>query len=96
MRARLLKLWRPVWAWLLQVLIALDQLLNAAIPGGWADETLSSRAHRMREKRQPVWGWTAAVIDAMFFWQRNPGHCERAHLAEVKRRQLPKDYKWQS
>ena len=37
-------------AYLLQILIALDQLANTLIPGGWADETLSSRAHRMREK----------------------------------------------
>lgn len=79
----------------LQVLVAVDQLANAIL-GGMADETLSARAHRMRAKGQPVWGWTAAAIDALFFWQRNPGHCERAHLAEVKRRQLPKDYKWQS
>ena len=79
----------------LQVLVAVDQLANAIL-GGMADETLSARAHRMRAKGQAVWGWTATAIDALFFWQRNPGHCERAHLAEVKRRQLPKDYKWQS
>lgn len=76
-------------AWLLQVLIALDQLANALIPGGWADETLSSRAHRMREKRQRVWGWTAGVIDRLFFWQRN--HCAQAHADEVERMQLPPD-----
>ena len=83
MRARLIK----VWAWLLQVLIALDQLANALIPGGWADETLSSRAHRMRVKAQPVWGWTARAIDALFFWQR--AHCAQAHADELDRLQLP-------
>ena len=83
MRARLLK----VWAWLLQVLIALDQLANALIPGGWADETLSSRAHRMRQKRQRVWGWTGNAIDRLFFWQRN--HCAQAHADELDRLQLP-------
>lgn len=83
MRARLLK----VWAWLLQVLIALDQLANALIPGGWADETLSSRAHRMRVKGQRYWGWTARAIDALFFWQR--AHCAQAHADELDRLQLP-------
>lgn len=79
----------------LQILVAVDQLANAIL-GGMADETLSARAHRMRAKGQPAWSWTAAAIDALFFWQRNPRHCERAHLAEIKRHQLPKDYKWQS
>lgn len=49
----------------LNVLIALDQLANALLRGD-PDETLSSRAHRMRMKGQPVWGWTASVIDALF------------------------------
>lgn len=74
-------------AWLIQILIALDQLLNAAIPGGWADETLSSRAHRMRQKRQRAWGWTAGAIDRLFFWQRN--HCAQAYADEADRMQLP-------
>lgn len=82
--------------WIFQILIAMDQLLNTLIPGGMADETLSARAYRMKAKGQRYWGWTADAIDLLFFWQKNPGHCERAHLAEVKRHQLPKDYKWQS
>lgn len=79
--------------WLLQILVALDQLANALVPGGWADETLSSRAHRMREKEQPVWGWTAGFIDLLFFWQQNPAHCQRAYKAEVKRLQLPPEFR---
>lgn len=70
-----------------QVLIALDQLANALIPGGWADETLSSRAHRMSVKGQPVWGWTAKAINALFFWQSN--HCRGAYRDELERRQAP-------
>jgi hypothetical protein len=76
-----------MWAWLLQILIAFDQQLNTLIPGGWADETLSSRAHRMRLKGQPVWGWTANAIDWMFFWQ--PAHCAQAYADEADRLQLP-------
>ena len=71
---------------LLQILVAIDQLLNA-ITGGYADETLSARAYRMRAKGQPYWGWTANAIDALFFWQDD--HCELAYLSEVKRRQFP-------
>lgn len=73
----------------LNILIGIDQLVNTLIPGGAPDETMSSRAHRMREKGQRTWGWTASAIDALFFWQRSPGHCERAYLSEVERRQLP-------
>ena len=75
---------------MLQVLIAIDQLANSLIPGGWADETLSSRAHRMRLKGQPVWGWTADAIDRLFFWQT--AHCLESYESEIKRRQLPNHY----
>lgn len=74
-------------AWFLQILIAIDQLINTLVPGGMADETLSARAYRMREKSQPYWWWLADLIDWLFFWQKNPGHCERAYIAEVKRLQ---------
>ena len=75
----------------LQLLIVVDQVFNVLL-GGYADETLSARAHRMRIKGQPYWGWTANAIDELFFWQE--GHCELAYLAEVKRRQFPPgDYK---
>jgi hypothetical protein len=72
--------------WLLNLAIALDQLINALLRGE-PDETLSSRAHRMRERGQPYWGWTADVIDALFFWQ--PGHCAAAWRSELERNQLP-------
>jgi len=76
----------------LQFLVAVDQLANVFI-GGYADETLSARAYRMKTKGQKYWGWTAKAIDMLFFWQSNPSHCERAYLAEIKRHQFPKDYK---
>lgn len=60
-----------------------DVLLSGA-----PDETLSSRAHRMRVKGQPVWGWTADVIDWLALpWQDD--HCEIAYQREWQRRQLP-------
>jgi len=73
-----------------QILIALDQLANTLIPGGYADETLSARAHRMRVKGQPYWGWLARAINLLFFWQED--HCQGAWLEETRRSQLPDAY----
>jgi hypothetical protein len=61
---------------------ALSQLANVALLPDHratnANESISGRAHRM--------GWPVADwIDALFFWQRNPGHCERAYLSDIKR-----------
>lgn len=69
--------------YLLNLALAFDQLLNAVLRGD-PDESLSSRAHRMRTKGQRYWGWTANAIDLLFFWQRNPGHCERAYHNECR------------
>ena len=76
--------------YLMQNLIALDQQLNAIL-GGMADETLSARAHRMREKKQEYWGWTANFIDFIFFWEKD--HCFMAYQYEIRRRQLPEAYR---
>lgn len=81
---------------MMQFLIAVDQLINTVI-GGKADETLSARAHRMRLKRQRYWGWTADVIDLLFFWQKDDqgqcSHCKASYESELERRHLPKHYK---
>ena len=50
----------------MNVLCALDQLLNAIL-GGSPDETLSSRAGKHYPR-------LAKVINLIFFWQDN--HCE--------------------
>ena len=72
-------------SYLRNLAIAFDQLLNA-LAAGSCDETLSSRAHRMRAKGQRYWGWTANAIDWLFFWQ--DGHCEQSWRSEVERSQL--------
>ena len=62
---------------------ALSQLANVSWPF-WshtdtsADESISGRCYR--EGR-----WFRRVVDALFFWQRNPGHCERAYLSDLQR-----------
>lgn len=67
-----------------QVLIAIDQLGNALL-GGWADETLSSRAWRQRHK--PRYANAVRVIDALFFWQEE--HCRKSYESEQLRQHLP-------
>lgn len=71
-----------------QVLIAFDQLLNALLRG-WADETLSARAWRCRDRA--FWGVARAVIDGLFFFE--PNHCYQAYVGERARMQLPPEYR---
>ncbi len=70
-----------------QVLVAIDQLINTFI-GGYADETLSSRAHRRRLRGK---GGVAWVIDHIFFWQEE--HCKTAYESELERAQLPVEFR---
>lgn len=73
--------------WLYQVLIALDQFVNAVF-AGWADETLSSRAYRT-ERDGKLWGriWRP-IIDVLFIWQVSD-HCRRAYIKERERIHVP-------
>ena len=68
---------------MIQVLLALDQLANTLI-GGWADESLSARAHRCQ---WPV----RRAINVLFFWQTD--HCLEAYESEKLQRQLPAEYR---
>lgn len=70
--------------WLEQVAIAIDQLINALL-GGWADETMSSYAHRLRIEKNIT--WVECVIDALFFWQED--HCKTAYESEQARKHFP-------
>lgn len=73
-----------------QFLIAFDQMLNTLIPigrdgFGYADETLSARAWRLRDRSKLY-----KVIDAIFFWESS--HCLVSYESEKKRKQLPVEY----
>ncbi|SEJ46842.1 hypothetical protein SAMN05216201_10993 [Pseudomonas linyingensis] len=70
---------------MLNLLIAIDQLVNVLL-AGWPDETLSSRAYRM-DGRKRRWSLARRVIDGLFFWQAD--HCRRAFESERERRHLP-------
>ena len=74
----------------LNIAIGLDQLANAVL-AGHPDETLSSRAYRMRLKGHRYWGWTATAINLLFFWEAD--HCRAAHESEQRRTQLPRSFK---
>ena len=66
-----------------QILVAIDQVVNTLF-GGWADETLSSAAHRRRLRGKPAVAW---VLDKLFFWQSE--HCKTAYESELERAHLP-------
>lgn len=71
----------------MQFLIAIDQVLNAAFLG-YADETLSARAYRLRNKG---WNTQYKLINRLFFWQGD--HCKSSFMNELKRKHLPVEYR---
>lgn len=71
-----------------QFWIAVDEVFNTVL-GGYADETLSARAHRVTITGGPV--WPKKVINALFFWQ--PDHCLDAYRSEFDRKHLPSHYR---
>jgi len=74
---------------LLQIALALDQLANT-VAGGYADESLSARSWRLRE-RSPGWARARRYIDRLFWLQ--PNHCFEAYESERLKRQLPPEYR---
>lgn len=74
-----------------QPLIAFDQFINTIVyikGDGWgfADETLSARAWRLRD----VSPYPYRIINGIFFWQEN--HCKEAYESEVNNKHLPTEY----
>jgi hypothetical protein len=63
-----------------QPLIALDQFFNALFFGGWADESISSRAWR----EYPRLAW---FIDVLFWFDKD--HCYESYVSEQLRMQMP-------
>lgn len=73
--------------YLLNILIAFDQLVNTILTG-YPDETLSARAYRLDIERNRK--WPRVIIDGLFFWQN--GHCEQAYIAELNRLHISEKY----
>ena len=74
-----------VKTYLFNVLVALDQVLNTLL-AGYADETLSSRAHRAYVKNKPF-KFFRYIINTIFWWQTD--HCLEAYNYEKRRQDLP-------
>lgn len=75
--------------YILKILIAIDQLLNAILLGS-PDETLSARAWRTEQKDKLFGKFFRPLIDFILFFDKN--HCYKAYKAEVNKWQLPRDY----
>ena len=71
-----------------KVAIALDQLINALI-GGYPDESLSAHAYRWNREGQTSVPYK--LINLLFF--RQIDHCHASYISEIKRRQLPPEYR---
>lgn len=74
-----------------QSFISLDQMFNCCVKigddgWGYADEMLSARAWRLREKSN-LYVW----IDRLFFWDKD--HCQECYQIEMERKQLPSEYR---
>lgn len=76
--------------YILQNLLGIDQQLNAIL-GGYADETLSSRAWRMYEKGKIFGKIFKPLIDTLLWF--DPDHCYQSYLSEKNRRQLPPEFR---
>ena len=77
------RLYRPIYilARFAEMLIAAGiRVLNAAVFGGSTHQTTSARAF-IDGLTDPKWAMRQRAIDRVFFFQ--PGHCERAWVAEV-------------
>lgn len=80
-----------VMNYFLNVLIGIDQLANAII-GGSPDETISARAWRAESNGKMLGMAFRPMIDFVF-WPLEERHCEKAFVAEVRKLQLPKQYR---
>lgn len=76
--------------WLLNLAIAIDQLLNVLICNGEPDETLSSAAYRMHRDGRPT-GFFKPVIDTLLWFDKD--HCYQSYLSEKRRAQLAPEFR---
>ena len=79
-------------SYLINALLAADQLLNAVL-GGACDETLSSRTYRMARIKGGAWAAFERLVNALF-WRdvddQGRRHCELSYLVEMQSGHMPK------
>lgn len=73
-------------AYLHNLLVACDQLVNAVM-GGWPDETLSSRCWRWHV--DGVRHWPCRWLDRLAALFGDKEHCKASYESEKLRRQFP-------
>lgn len=79
---------KRIFDYILQILVAIDQVFNALL-GGMADETLSSRAYRAEQKGKIFGKFFRPLIDTLLFFDK--AHCFGSYLSEKSRKQFPID-----
>lgn len=74
-----------------QSAIAFDQWINATFFKGYADETLSARCWRERDKSR-FWHYMRYGVDELFLCLGQKDHCYKSYISELQRKQLPQEY----
>ena len=75
--------------YLKQLLLWLDHGANVLL-GGYADETISARSWRLKDKSK-FWGTLRKVVDTLFWFDKD--HCRTSYESEMYRKQLPAEYR---
>lgn len=81
-----------LWRRILNILIALDQLVWTIVTFGHGspDETISAAAWRLELKGHWFGVYGRPAIDLLFFFDKN--HCRVSYESEMLRTQLPMHY----
>ncbi len=86
-------MWPVILNRLEQILLGIEQLLNACTPGGFCDECISARSWRER-KNSLAWVilWKSIDFVALVIF-RQKHHCYKSWVSEFDRHQLPAAYR---
>ena len=76
--------------YVLNILIAIDQLINTLV-GGYPDETLSASAY-LGEREGKIYGRIFRPVIDFLFWPLQRDHCRRAFEAEFNFSQRPRPW----
>lgn len=88
----LIGLLRWIGFFIYQLIILIDQAFNV-LTGGYADETLQSRAYRAWRGEKIFGKIFKPMIDCLLFFEKD--HCRISYIAEINRRHLPPQFtKW--
>ena len=89
---RLLQIFRHFWKYFINVLIAVDQLVNTLF-GGYPDETISAECYRKSQEKGHYFYKILKFILDICLSPIKQNHCEQAYISEVYRKQLPPNYR---